>query len=210
MRESFIIYKSFIDAGREIKNKVDRLSFYESIFQFALTGEEIPLEGVSKAMFMLVKPQLLANQKRYENGNKGGKPPTETPPKTEPNPNLDATKPEPNKNKNKNINKNLNKNKTEECEDSLDSDEISKTDFEIALDAFYEMRIKIKKPATEFAKKLILSQLDKLAPNDDSLKIELLNQSILNSWQDIYPLKNKTNTNGTTKQHSTGIIFDKP
>jgi hypothetical protein len=105
MRESFIIYKSFIDAGREIKNKVDRLNFYESIFQFALSGEEFPLEGVSKAMFMLVKPQLVANQKRYENGNKGGKPPTNP----EPKPNLEVTNHEPNNNGNVNNNNNQNK-----------------------------------------------------------------------------------------------------
>jgi len=122
MRESFIIYKSFIDAGREIKNKVDRLNFYESIFQFALTGEELQLEGVAKAMFMLVKPQLLANQKRYENGNKGGKPPTETPPKPEPKPNLDVTKPEPNNNGNVNKNETVNdegKNTTPSTSDFL-------------------------------------------------------------------------------------------
>lgn len=101
MRESFIIYKSFIDSGKEIKNKNDRLAFYEAIFNFAIFGEELELSGVAKAMFMLVKPILLANQKRYENGNKGGKSVT----KPEPKPNLDLTKPEPNKDKDYNKDK---------------------------------------------------------------------------------------------------------
>ena len=78
--------------------------------------------------------------------------------------------------------------------------EILNTDLEIAFDNFYEMRKKIKKPPTVNAKKMIVSKLNKLAPNNENEQIEILNQSTLNNWQDIYPLKN--NTNGT-KQTTT-------
>lgn len=73
--------------------------------------------------------------------------------------------------------------------------ELEKTFFD-----FLDMRKKIKKPATEKAKQLLLSKLEKLAPNNDDLKIQILEQSILNSWQDIYELKTDKNyNNGNTK-----------
>jgi hypothetical protein len=91
MRESFIFYKSFLEAGSTIENKNDRLSYYEAIFDFAINGIEKELKGVPKGMFSLVKPQLQANQKRWENGNKGGR-------KAIPKDNQKETKSEPNKN----------------------------------------------------------------------------------------------------------------
>jgi hypothetical protein len=90
--------------------------------------------------------------------------------------------------------------------------EILKTDFEIAFDEYLEMRKKIKKPATERAKELVMAELNKLAPDDEELKIQILNQSILNNWQDVYPIKNKNKANGTgqnstiTKQIKLGGI----
>ena len=87
-RDSFIIYTSFIEAGQHIGNKFQRLAFYEAIFTFAATGKEESLKGIAKGMFALVKPQLEANQRRYENGTKGGRAVT----KPEPNPNQSLTK----------------------------------------------------------------------------------------------------------------------
>ena len=46
---------------------------FRAISKFALDGKEIKLSGVEKVIFQLVKPQLIANQKRYENGCKGGR-----------------------------------------------------------------------------------------------------------------------------------------
>jgi hypothetical protein len=50
------------------------------------------------------------------------------------------------------------------------------------------MRKSIKKPMTGKALTLLLNKLDKMSDNDD-LKIEILNQSILHSWQTVYALK---------------------
>jgi hypothetical protein len=57
-----------------------------------------------------------------------------------------------------------------------------------ALTDFNAMRIKIRKPMTDRAMKNILSKLNRLA-QDDTAKIVILDQSITNSWQDIFPLK---------------------
>lgn len=53
---------------------------------------------------------------------------------------------------------------------------------------FLKMRQRIKKPMTNYALNLLLKKLDKLASTDD-LKMDILNQSIINGWQDIYALK---------------------
>lgn len=57
-----------------------------------------------------------------------------------------------------------------------------------ALKAFLQMRLFIKKPMTEYALKLMLKKLDELGNTDDT-KIAILNQSITNNWQGIFPLK---------------------
>lgn len=57
-----------------------------------------------------------------------------------------------------------------------------------ALEEFKEMRKKIKSPMTERAVSLLLSQLDKLASTDEE-KILVINQSIMNGWKSVYPLK---------------------
>ncbi len=59
-----------------------------------------------------------------------------------------------------------------------------------ALKAFIQMRSFIKKPMTEYALKLMLKKLDELG-NNDTTKIAILNQSITNNWQGIFPLKNE-------------------
>jgi hypothetical protein len=67
-------------------------------------------------------------------------------------------------------------------------------DLQNALKAFLQMRSFIKKPMTEYALKLMLKKLDEIGNTDDA-KIAILNQSITNNWQGIFPLKD-----GNTKQ----------
>jgi len=58
-----------------------------------------------------------------------------------------------------------------------------------ALKEFKKMRVKIRKPLTERAEKLIMSELQKLAGDNEEKKIQILEQSIMNSWASVYPLK---------------------
>ena len=93
MRDGFVFYRSFREAIRELPEE-ERLKCYEVILDYAL-DEVVPNEvGISSAIFKLIKPQIDANNKRYENGKKGGRGnQTETKPK--PNTNQDVTKVEP-------------------------------------------------------------------------------------------------------------------
>lgn len=63
-------------------------------------------------------------------------------------------------------------------------------DLQNALKALLQMRSFIKKPMTEYALKLMLKKLDEIGNTDDA-KIAILNQSITNNWQGIFPLKNE-------------------
>lgn len=65
-------------------------------------------------------------------------------------------------------------------------------EFNRALQDFEEMRKRIRKPLTNRAKELILQKLEKLAPGDEQKKIEILDQSIMNSYQGVFELHNKS------------------
>ena len=75
-------------------------------------------------------------------------------------------------------------------------------DLQNALKAFLQMRSFIKKPMTEYALKLMLKKLDEIGNTDDA-KIAILNQSITNNWQGIFPLKD-----GNTKQDKQQKKYD--
>ena len=100
-RLSFIFYKSFSDALRELPEDM-RLHVYDAIIDYAIYGKEPTLTGAEKAMFLLMQPQINANNARYENGLKGGakegnqnaKKKTEK----QPNDNQKTTKKQPNDN----------------------------------------------------------------------------------------------------------------
>ena len=66
-----------------------------------------------------------------------------------------------------------------------------------SITAFIEMRKSIKKPMTDKAMDMMLKKLDSLA-NDDAGKIEVLNQSTMNCWQGIFPVKDQKNKNADT------------
>lgn len=61
-------------------------------------------------------------------------------------------------------------------------------DLRATLIEFLKMRQRIKKPMTNYALNLLLKKLDKLASSAEA-KMDILNQSIINGWQDVYALK---------------------
>ena len=120
-RDSFIFYRSFYEAISELP-KENQADTYNAIMQYALNQEEIKLTGISKAIFSLVKPQLDANYKKYENG-KQKKSKTEakhkqTKSKTKTNVNENVNDNE-NVNVNVNVNDNDNENVSDSCVDGL-------------------------------------------------------------------------------------------
>ena len=113
MRDSFVFYESFYLALSEL-SATQQGKIYTAICRYALYGEEPELKGASSAVFKLIKPQIDANNRRYENGKKGaehgikgGRPknPKETPKKPQDNP---KETPNVNVNDNENDNENVN------------------------------------------------------------------------------------------------------
>lgn len=83
--------------------------------------------------------------------------------------------------------KKVSKKKTESFDSIIDSYTQSE-DLKNALLEFVKMRQRIKKPMTNYALTLLTKKLDKMATSAN-MKLDILNQSIVNGWQDVYPLK---------------------
>lgn len=125
-RQSFLLYRSFAEVMAELPD-AEAGKLYKAIAAYALDGEEPELSGYLAGYFRLIKPQLDANNNRYKNGLKGGRPkkettgnkeekPVETAEKTDgneeekPKENQNETTPQPNENENENENENVNVN----------------------------------------------------------------------------------------------------
>ena len=94
MRDGFLFYKSFAEALAALPAEQYK-AIMTALCAYALDDEQPEgLDPICAAMFTLIKPQIDANNKRFENGKLGGRPKT----KTEPSENQTETKPKPNNN----------------------------------------------------------------------------------------------------------------
>ena len=99
--------------------------------------------------------------------------------------------------------------KKEETYNDIISSYTDNEDLKDALIEFIKMRKNIKSPMTNRALKLLLTSLDKLS-NNETTKIDILNQSILNNWKGVFPLKDnmpKANNN-IPKYDKNGFEID--
>ncbi len=71
MRDSFIFYRSFYEAIKQLPES-NQLELYNAIIEYSLNETELSVSTISNAFFTLVKPQIDANIRRYKNGCKGG------------------------------------------------------------------------------------------------------------------------------------------
>lgn len=107
--DSFIFYRSFFEAIKYLP-KENKAEIYDAICEFALNGNITEFDNPISSGFMhLIKPQLIANQRKRENGLKGaeygklgGRPKKEENPKETPNKPLNNPKGTPNVNVNVN------------------------------------------------------------------------------------------------------------
>ena len=95
-----------------------------------------------------------------------------------------------NTNKQKTNNKKEKKEKSKTEIDLVIAESNYSDDLKNMIYEFIKMRKTIKKPMTTIAVKRLINKLDKLS-NDEKEKIFILDKSIFNSWQDIYPLKSE-------------------
>lgn len=73
MADGFVFYRSFFEAVDCLPDDVF-CQVVKAIAVYALDGKEPELEGVSRSLFLMAKPQIDANSRRREAGAKGGRP----------------------------------------------------------------------------------------------------------------------------------------
>ena len=175
-RDSFIFYRSFYEAIKEIPDE-EQLIAYRAITEYALNGTEINIQGISKAIFTLVKPQIDANTKRYENGKKGGRKPKENQKETKLKPNVNDNV-NVNVNGNDNVNEYNNDNVSDSCVDGL-QEIIDFYNENIGLITPYGIEI-LSDYAKEMTKDLIILAMKK-SVEADKRTIQYI-KGILNNW----------------------------
>lgn len=71
-RDSFIFYRSFYEAISEIEDKALKMDCFDAIVKYGLYGVEPDgTSNIVQMVFKLVRPQLDANNRKFENGKKG-------------------------------------------------------------------------------------------------------------------------------------------
>ncbi len=183
-RDSFIFYRSFYEAIKEIPAE-EQLQVYKAISIYALEQEEIGLSGIAKAIFSLIKPQLDANYKKYENGKQSKS-------KTKANYKQNESKTETNVNDNENVNvnENNNDNKSDSCIDGSQNASESCVDGLQSIVDFYENNIGLLSP---YGLEIIKSYLEKMPADVVIYAIQISIEAnkktiqyikgILNNWE---------------------------
>lgn len=196
MRDSFIIYRSFYEAICDLDTDGQALIF-KSICEYSLNFNTIELSGVNATIFKLIKPQLDANNKRFENGKKPKDKKNKS--EEEPNDSQDESKNEAkdkqngsrveanvNDNVNNNVNDNLNNNDNENLvtpegvEKFVFKNELLKYGFDKNLVAEWLSVRKLKKltnSKTAFEEFIVQIEIN---PNID--KNEKLKMAVVKSW----------------------------
>lgn len=99
MRENMLIYRSFYEAIKDLPLE-EQAQVWNAIFELGLNQNEVQLSGIASTIFKLVKPQIEANIRRFQNGKAPKK-------QNESKQEADVSKTVANNNNNNNLNKNL-------------------------------------------------------------------------------------------------------
>lgn len=182
-RAYFTFFKSYFEAIDELDDEKDQLELYRAICSYSLTGESKTLtSSVSKALFKAIKPNLDFSIKQYENGSKGGRPKNPNKTQTKPNQNPKITQLKPYKEKEKEKEKEKKK-EIKNKEPFFDNVTLCN-----AFEEYISFRKQIKAPMTDRAIELAKDKLLKLG-STDAERIAILNQSIMQGWKGLFPLK---------------------
>lgn len=123
-RESFVFYRSFYEGIKELPRDIQG-EVLTAIMEYGLNGVTTENQKpITKAMFALIKPQLDANNQRFENGKNGGAPKGNQNARKQPKNNQETTEKQPKNNqKQPNVNDNVNVNDNDDKDASAITDE---------------------------------------------------------------------------------------
>lgn len=97
--------------------------------------------------------------------------------------------------------RNIKERKKETSYDVIINEMVKDEEIQTMLYEFIKMRKLIKKPMTDRALKMLINKLNKISDVKE-VQLKILESSIINNWQDVYPLKDNyynQNANGQTK-----------
>lgn len=201
-RSSFLLY---IDKREIVETLTDEQAgkVFKAIYKYVDSKEEVELDPVSNIVFVMFKQTLDKDEERYigivernrNNGLKGGRPKKDKNPK-KPVGNLEN----PNKPKKANTNNNTNINNNNKY---FSNEKLN----DVFLD-FLEVRKKLRAVNSERA---INNLIKKLSNYDDDTKYQMIENSITNSWKDVYELKTDKGfyQNKQTRKEIVPDWFDK-
>lgn len=195
------VFTDFADAMEELGD-AERGRLFTAMLKYAETGAAPDFRGNERFIWPVAKLQIdrmaaecegRAKTSR-ENGSKGGRPK-----KTQGNPKNPAGFSKTQKSQDKD--KDKDKENIPSGNNTPPTPPRGRVDVPESLmenwNGFCEMRKKIKKPLTDRAAKMILNELERLAPGDNHTKGLILDQSVKRCWQDVYPLKGDKSAGGT-------------
>ena len=200
-RDSFVFYRSFYKALNGLPPDVHK-EIITAICEYALDGTEPELDGISYTVFELIRPQIDANNKRYVNGAKGGRPKKPLVLKTitngyeTGNHRLSNEKPNVNDNVNENDNENENENENVKEKRKRKAAEpqgetlVEEMGFSPELESTVKSWVRYKTEKRQAYKptglKSLLSRIKTEADaRGDRAVIDLINLSMSNNWQGI-------------------------
>ena len=194
------VFTDFADAMEELGD-AERGRLFTAMLKYAETGTAPDFRGNERFIWPVAKLQIdrmaaecegKAKTSR-ENGAKGGRPK-----KTQGNPKNPVGFSKTQKSQDKDNDKD--KDNIPSGNNTPPTPPRGRVDVPEALmenwNGFCEMRKKIKKPLTDRAAKMILNELERLAPGDDHTKGLILDQSTKRCWQDVYPVKGDKSAGG--------------
>ena len=78
MQNSFVFYRSFLGAIREMEED-DQLAMFRAICDYAMDGKEPVLQSaIQRAVFAVIRPSIDTNNAKREGGKRGGRPKSRT------------------------------------------------------------------------------------------------------------------------------------
>ena len=98
-RDSMVFYRSFFEAVEDLPPE-DFKQAVTAIMRYALDGTADDVKGVAKSILIMARPQIDKNNKRYENGTRGGRKPNDNQTITKTEPKCISSKPNVNVNVN--------------------------------------------------------------------------------------------------------------
>ena len=182
-RDGFVFYRSFYEVAKGLSD-MDRLNFYERIIEYWIDWIDEKKEWIAERLFILVKPQLDANNKKSVDWRNGGRPKKTT--------GYSKKKPLVIENENQRLEKN--KPNEKEKDNNKEKNNIKEKDnlkentyFEnVELNNLFLEFIK-NKNYTEIQIKLLIESLNNLS-RSDLKKIKIVKRSLMKWRKGFFPL----------------------